>query len=192
MAEGPEDRSIRRERAQNLWTSFARKVDPVARATTLDPAPEIDVGRVGGLEAAKDEILTYACAATSPEVYERWGTHPPSGLLLIGRRGVGKRLLAQMLASQTETSFLCVNVPRLVLEVIHRGGKVGELVQAWSETLPEMPKTTVLFEELEFSQAEEIGARRPDLLAGASLTEQERAMLADGDVGQPGAADGPG
>jgi tRNA (guanine37-N1)-methyltransferase len=35
-------------------------------------------------------------------------------------------------------------------------------------------------------------ARRPDLLAGASLTEQERAMLADGDVGQPGAADGLG
>ena len=35
-------------------------------------------------------------------------------------------------------------------------------------------------------------ARRPDLLAGAALTEQERAMLADGDVGQPGAADGLG
>jgi tRNA (guanine37-N1)-methyltransferase len=33
-------------------------------------------------------------------------------------------------------------------------------------------------------------ARRPDLLAGASLTEQERALLADGDVVQPGAADG--
>ena len=57
-------------------------------------------------------------------------------------------------------------MPRLVLEVIHRGGKIGELVAGWSETLQEMPPLTVLFNELEFSQAEEIGARRPDLPVG--------------------------
>jgi len=161
-----DERDVRRERAQNLWTSFSRKHEPVARATQLDPLPSVDVGRVGGLAAAKEEILTYACAATSPEVYARWGTHPPSGLLLLGERGSGKRLLAKVLASQTDTSFLAVNIPRLVLEVIHGGGKVGELVQAWSQALPEMPRLTVFFDELEFSQAEEIGARRPDLPVG--------------------------
>jgi ATP-dependent 26S proteasome regulatory subunit len=161
-----DERDLRRERAQNLWTSFSRKHEPMARATKLDPLPAVDVGRVGGLAAAKEEILTYACAATSPEVYARWGTHPPSGLLLLGERGSGKRLLAKVLASQTDTSFLAVNIPRLVLEVIHGGGKVGELVQAWSQALPEMPRLTVFFDELEFSQAEEIGARRPDLPVG--------------------------
>ena len=79
-----EDRSIERERAHNLWVSFARKLDPVARATQLEPLPEFDLARIGGLEAPKEEIQTYACAATSPEVYARWGTYPPSGLLLIG------------------------------------------------------------------------------------------------------------
>src|SRR5262249_19191160 len=64
------------------------------------------------------------------------------------------------------TSFLCIAVPRLVIEVIHRGGKVGELVSAWSDTMQEMPPTTVLFNELEFSQAEELGVRRPDLPVG--------------------------
>jgi ATP-dependent 26S proteasome regulatory subunit len=161
-----EDRQVRKERAQNLWSSFVRKHELMDRATSLDPLPEVDVGRVGGLAAAKDEILTYACAATNPEVYARWGTHPPSGLLLLGQRGSGKRLLAKMLASQTDTSFLAVNIPRLVLEVIHGGGKVGELVHAWSQALPEMPALTVFFDELEFSQAEEIGARRPDLPVG--------------------------
>ena len=53
-----------------------------------------------------------------------------------------------------------------MLEVIHRGGKVGELVVGWSDALDEMPPVTVLFNELEFSQAEEIGARRPDLPVG--------------------------
>jgi ATP-dependent 26S proteasome regulatory subunit len=161
-----EDRHVRRERAQNLWTSFARKFEPIAQATTLEAMPDFDFSQVGGLAGAKDEIQTYACAATDPEVYARWGTHPPSGLLLIGRRSVGKRLLARSLASLTEMSFLNIAVPRLVLEVIHRGGKVGELVSGWSDALEEMPPTTVLFNELEFSQAEEIGARRPDLPVG--------------------------
>lgn len=161
-----EDRDVQRERAQNLWTSFSRKFEPMARATQLEPMPDFDLSRIGGLAQAKDEIQTYACAATDPDVYVRWGTHPPSGLLLIGGRSVGKRLLARALASLTKTSFLTIGVPRLVLEVIHRGGKVGELVSGWSDALEEMPPLTVLFNELEFSQAEEIGARRPDLPVG--------------------------
>jgi ATP-dependent 26S proteasome regulatory subunit len=158
---------IRRERAQNLWGSFARKFEPIAQATELESMPEFDLSKIGGLAAAKDEIQTFACAATAPEIYERWGTHPPSGLLLIGARGVGKRLLAHALATLTHTSFLCVAVPRLVLEVIQRGGgKVNELAAGWSDTLAEMPPITVLFNELEFAQVEELGARRPDLPVG--------------------------
>jgi ATP-dependent 26S proteasome regulatory subunit len=161
-----EDPSIQRERAQNLWTSFARKSDTIDRATKLDPLPDFDLGRIGGLARPKEEILTYGLAATQREVYTRWGTYPPSGLLLIGDGGVGKALLARALASLTKTSLLSVNIPRLVIEVIHRGGKVGELVSGWSEALTEMPPVTVFFEELEFSQAREIGARRPDLPVG--------------------------
>jgi ATP-dependent 26S proteasome regulatory subunit len=166
MASDMEDRHVRRERAQNLWTSFSRKFEPIAQATSLEAMPDFELSQVGGLASAKDEIQTYACAATDPDVYTRWGTHPPSGLLLIGGRSVGKRLLARSLSTLTDTSFLTVAVPRLVLEVIHRGGKIGELVAGWSGALEEMPPVTVLFNELEFSQAEEIGARRPDLPVG--------------------------
>jgi len=161
-----DDRSIERERAHNLWSSFARKLEPVARATQVDPAPDLDPAQIGGLEAPKEEIQTYACGATNPEVYERWGTYPPSALLLIGRQGVGKSLLAKALASLTRTAFVDVAVPRLVIEVIHRGGKMGELLSGWSETLAEMPPVTVFFNELEFSQAREIGGHRTDLPVG--------------------------
>jgi transitional endoplasmic reticulum ATPase len=145
------DAAILKERAHNLWVSFARKVEPIAQATYIEAAPEFDLARIGGLEGPKEEILTYACAATNPEIYERWGTYPPSGLLLIGKQGVGKALLTRALASLANTPFVSVVVPRLVVEVIHRGGKVGELLQGWSEVLSEMPPLTVLFEELEFS-----------------------------------------
>jgi ATP-dependent 26S proteasome regulatory subunit len=128
--------------------------------------PEFDLAGIGGLEGPKDEMQTFACAATNPDVYERWGTWPPSGLLLIGKEGVGKSLLVRALASLTSTSFLRIDVPRLVVEVIHRGGKVGELLAGWTQTLGEMPPLTVLFEELEFARAREIGDRRTDLPIG--------------------------
>lgn len=158
--------AILRERAQNLWGSFARKLEPVRQATELEAAPDFGLDEIGGLDGPKDEIQTFACAATDPEVYARWGTHPPSGLLLIGKSGVGKSLLVRALASLTQTAFLRVHVPRLVVEVIHRGGQVGELLNGWSQVLSEMPPLTILFEELEFSQAREIGARRTDLPVG--------------------------
>jgi len=161
-----EDPKVRRERAQNLWSSFERKFPAIGKATNIDPAPSLHADLVGGLAGAKEEILTYACAATDPEVYERWGTFPPSALLLIGRPGVGKTLLVELLASRAETAFLRVDVPQLVLQVVHAGGKVGELVAAWTQTLAEMPPVTVFFEELEFSQAQEIGDRRTDLPVG--------------------------
>ena len=159
-------RSIAHERAQNLWASFLRKVDPLARGTQLTPDPAFSFDRIGGLAQAKEEILTYACAATSPEIYSHWGTFQPSGVLMIGRQGVGKSLLARALATRTETAFLTVDVPRVVLDVVHSGGKVGDLIQSWSEVLEEMPPLTVFFSELEFSQAQEIGHRRPDLPIG--------------------------
>src|SRR5512147_1634714 len=134
-----EDRAIRKERSQNIWSSFGRKFEAVAQATSFDPMPELDLANIGGLAGPKEEIQTYACAATNPEVYQHWGTFPPTGILLIGNRGVGKRLLAKALASLTDTAFLTVNVPRFVIEVIHRGGKVGELVAGWSQALDEMP-----------------------------------------------------
>ncbi len=158
--------SIQQERAQNLWSSFLRKVDPLARGAQLTPDPDFSFDRIGGLVGAKEEILTYACAATSPEVYQHWGTFPPSAVLMIGQQGVGKSLLARALATRTETSFLTVDVPRVVLDVVHGGGKVGELIQSWTEVLDEMPPLTVFFSELEFSQAQEIGHRRPDLPIG--------------------------
>jgi ATP-dependent 26S proteasome regulatory subunit len=160
------EREIQIERAQNLWLSFSRSMDPISRSTQIKPAPDLQFEQIGGLSAAKDEILTYACAATNPDVYSNWGTFPPSGMLLIGAPGSGKSLLAQALATQTDSSFIRVDVPRLVLDVVHSNIKVGELVQGWSQTLEEMPPLTFFFDELEFSQAHDLGGPRPDLPLG--------------------------
>ncbi len=157
---------IRQERAQNLWNSAARKLPALGKAATLTTAPHVGSEQIGGLASAQDEVMTYACAADSPEVYARWGTFPPSGLLLIGQAGSGKSLLAEALATRASTAFLRIQVPQLALEIVHRGGQVGELLEGWSQVLLEMPPVTVFFHELEFFQAEEIGGHRADLPIG--------------------------
>ena len=154
---------IERKRAANLWEPFVRKFPPVAKSCEFTPSPSISFGDIGGLDEAKDELLTYACAATEPDVYERWGTFPPSGLLLIGPNGSGKTLLAAALAARTETPFLAIRSPRLALQILHAGGKVGELLQAWQETLAEIKRITVFFDELDFAHDPSLGAPRLDL-----------------------------
>jgi ATP-dependent 26S proteasome regulatory subunit len=161
-----DERVIRRERVQNLWNSTARKFPPLEQAARIDPEPAFDFDEIGGLASAKEELLTYACGATSPEIYTRWGTMPPSGLLLLGRRGAGKHLLAHALATRAGTPFIHVSVPHLVLEIVHGGGNVGELLVGWSQVLDDLPTITVFFDELEFSQAQDIGVQRTDLPIG--------------------------
>jgi ATP-dependent 26S proteasome regulatory subunit len=154
------------ERAQNLWSSFMRTVDPMARGAKLTANPEFEFDSIGGLAGPKDEVLTYACAATNPTFYTDWGTFPPSGILLIGRDGVGKSLLGRALATYTQTSFLEVEIPRLILDVVHAGPRIAELVHQWTIILEEMPPLTVYFDELEFSRAQAIGTQRSDLPVG--------------------------
>jgi ATP-dependent 26S proteasome regulatory subunit len=163
------DRSIRSERALNIWSSFQRSVSPLARGAVIIPAPELDFDEIGGLSSAKDEVLTYAYAQTSPDVYGRWGTFPPSAMLMIGRRGSGKAMLAEALAARTATAFVRVDVPRIVLDVIHGVSKIGELIQGWSAALEEMPPVTVFFDELQYAHAHDLSARHGELPAGPIL-----------------------
>ncbi len=53
-----EERSITKERAQNLWTSFMRSHEAFARCACIDVDPQVSVDDIGGLAGAKDEILT--------------------------------------------------------------------------------------------------------------------------------------
>jgi ATP-dependent 26S proteasome regulatory subunit len=154
---------LERKRAANLWEPFARKFPPVAKSVEMTALPKVGFEDIGGLEEAKDELLTYACAATEPQVYARWGTFSPSGLLLIGPSSSGKTMLAAALATRAETPFLAIRCPRLVLQILHSGGKVADLLQGWQEVLNEIKNVTVYFDELDFAHDPSLGGPRLDL-----------------------------
>ncbi|MFQ5699226.1 MAG: AAA family ATPase [Myxococcota bacterium] len=157
---------IERKRASNLWESLGRKFPAIAKSAHLEPLPTRDLDGIGGLALPKDEILTHACAATDPEVYERWGTVLPAALLLIGPEASGKTLLAQALAVRTGTPFLRIEVPDLVHQLVHASGNVHDMLQAFVTTLSEMPRLTILFREIDLTNLRDAIALRPGLAIG--------------------------
>ena len=74
----------------------------VQRASQVPTASFSDVG---GLNEAKRELESVCLALSQPEVYQRWGTRPPKGVLLYGPPGTGKTLLARCVAGQARAAF---------------------------------------------------------------------------------------
>lgn len=70
--------------------------------------PKVTFDDIGGQEKAKHEIEGLAFAISRPDLYEKWGTKPPKGILLHGPPGTGKTLLAKALASQADAAFYAI------------------------------------------------------------------------------------
>lgn len=60
---------------------------------------------VAGLRVARDEIDEIVDYFKNPSKYRRFGVKPPRGVLLSGSPGVGKTLLAKVIAGETKVPF---------------------------------------------------------------------------------------
>jgi len=72
-----------------------------------------------------------------PEVFQRLGVEPPSGILLYGPPGCGKTLLAKALASEVEANFLVVNGPEIINK--YYGETEGRLREIFKEAKQNAP-----------------------------------------------------
>lgn len=72
--------------------------------------PNVSFEDVGGQEGAKREIQGLSFAIKNPDLYKKWGTKPPRGILLFGPPGTGKTLMAKALATEAEAKFYHVKV----------------------------------------------------------------------------------
>ncbi|MES2876618.1 MAG: ATP-binding protein [Patescibacteria group bacterium] len=71
--------------------------------------PKVSFDDIGGQVSAKREMRNISSALVSPEIYQKWGTRPPKGVLLHGPPGTGKTLLAKALASEANAAFYSIS-----------------------------------------------------------------------------------
>lgn len=96
---------VRIERNTNLTIS----------SESIDRKPRVTYEEVGGLRTeikAMREIVELPLR--HPELFNRLGVEPHSGILLYGPPGCGKTLIAKVLASESEASMYSINGPEIM------------------------------------------------------------------------------
>ncbi|HID72140.1 MAG TPA: AAA family ATPase [Thermoplasmata archaeon] len=118
--------------------------------------PDVTFNDIGGLVEEKRLIReAVELPLKKPHLFERIGIEPPNGILLIGKPGTGKTLLAKAVANSTKATFLHMVASELVQKFIGEGARlVRELFALARDKEPSI----IFIDELDA-----IGARRLDI-----------------------------
>ena len=117
--------------------------------------PDVTYVDIGGLHQQIEEIKeTVELPLKHPELFERVGIDPPSGILLYGPPGNGKTQLAKAVANETESTFIKVVGSEFVRKFIGEGARiVREVFQLAREKSP-----SIIF----IDEMDAIGSKRID------------------------------
>ncbi len=101
------------------------ETDVRARVMQVEHSPEVTYTDIGGLEEQMQEVReTVEMPLERPEMFEKVGIDPPSGVLLYGPPGTGKTMLAKAVANQTDATFIKMAGSELVHKFIGEGAKL--------------------------------------------------------------------
>ena len=95
----PYEKVSRLEVKMSHFMSALMEIEPSAIREVFVEIPDVTWDNVGGLDEIKEELFhAVQWPLQRPELFERYAIQPPKGILLHGRSGTGKTLLAKALA----------------------------------------------------------------------------------------------
>lgn len=100
--------------------------------------PEVTYEDIGGLDNEIQKTREMIeLPLKHPEVFQRLGIEPPSGLLLHGPPGTGKTLLAKAVANEADAHFISLNGPEIMSKFYGESEKkLREVFQEAQENAP--------------------------------------------------------
>lgn len=142
--------------------------------------PDVKFEDVGGQTEAKREIQGLAFALKNPELYKRWGTRPPKGIILYGPPGTGKTLMAKALASQADARFLHVEASDIASKWY---GESEQIVKSIFELAGSNGENTIIFfDEIDAIAPKREGAHEATQRTVSTLLENMDGMASHDNV----------
>lgn len=136
--------------------------------------PDVKFEDVGGQEEAKREIQGLAFALKNPELYKKWGTKPPKGIVLYGPPGTGKTLMAKALASQADARFFHIEASDIASKWY---GESEQLVKQIFELAASSGENTIIFfDEIDAIAPQREGAHEATRRTVSTLLENMDGM----------------
>ena len=129
------------------FENVQKNIEPSAMREVFVEAPNVKWQDVGGLEAAKQELIeAVEWPIKFANAFSSINTRPPKGVLLFGPPGTGKTLLAQAVATESEANFISIKGPELLSKWVGESEKgVRETFRRAKQVSP----TIILFDELD-------------------------------------------
>lgn len=120
--------------------------DEIRQKVILKEKPTTTFEDIGGCEDAKRELLTVVDVLRNPDIYRKWGTYAPKGVLLEGLPGTGKTLLARALANRADASFFHVKIADILHSLY---GRTERLIQGVFDEAEKSAPVVVFFDEID-------------------------------------------
>jgi transitional endoplasmic reticulum ATPase len=142
-----------------------KEIEPSAIREVFVEVPDVKWSDVGGLENIKQELKeAVEWPIKYPDVFKKANTNPPKGILLYGRPGTGKTLLAKAVANESGVNFISIKGPQLISRY------VGESERGVRETFRKAKHAapTILF----LDEIDSLVPRRGSSSTDAHVTER--------------------
>lgn len=142
--------------------------------------PRVEFGEIGGQTNAKREIEGLAFALSNPDLYKKWGTKPPKGIILYGPPGTGKTLMARALASQANARFFHVEASDISSKWYGESEQIVKSIFELANASNE--KTIIFFDEIDSVAPHRTGAHEATQRVMATLLENMDGIVAKENV----------
>ncbi|MHC3438916.1 CDC48 family AAA ATPase [Natrialbaceae archaeon A-gly3] len=175
------------EPAGDVRITNSTSVQVLDRGANGDDTPQITRNSKGGSERTSD--VTYEdiggldeelelvremieLPLSEPELFQRLGIEPPSGVLLYGPPGTGKTLIARAVANEVDAHFVSVSGPEIMSK--YKGESEERLRDRFEEARENAP--SILF----FDEIDSIASARDDEADAESRVVGQLLTLMDG------------